>query len=375
MEPVRKHVMQLDKGPASSLSSRFWVATVTFGIPIKADKLEIELKRHIFEAASRLRVDSDFFGLTPLSDPGEDASVDIIAVSGLGGHAFGSWKSRAKHDMWLRDFLPEAVPTSRIFIYGYDTKLPGSLSDASILELSRRLLESVKSTRASAKNRPIIFIGHSLGNLVIKQVSRSGLRRGIENESLMTMVRGKPNEELVRSLSESSPFLGLLHKMSLERFNLRDSRILCVFETCTTTTVQWSEELGKWTRSGPNVIMVPRASAIHARPNEKDHDHLSINANHSDIVKFSDQSDADYIMIQSRLESLSSRAPEVVRRRLVELDEQLLQTQKRYIKRLKAPDSASFREFNIDDPTPGTLSGFVLQPAFQRWVTMKPCYG
>ncbi|KAK5111065.1 hypothetical protein LTR85_012284 [Meristemomyces frigidus] len=32
------------------------------------------------------RVDKDFIGFTPLCDP-EDANVDIVAVTGLGGHA------------------------------------------------------------------------------------------------------------------------------------------------------------------------------------------------------------------------------------------------------------------------------------------------
>lgn len=50
--------------------------------------------------------------------------------------------------MWLRDFLPPAVPNARILIYGYDTKLPGSQSEASILELSKKLLESVKTSRS-----------------------------------------------------------------------------------------------------------------------------------------------------------------------------------------------------------------------------------
>ena len=50
--------------------------------------------------------------------------------------------------MWLRDFLPESIPNARILTYGYDTKLPGSQSDVSILELSRKLLESIKTIRS-----------------------------------------------------------------------------------------------------------------------------------------------------------------------------------------------------------------------------------
>jgi hypothetical protein len=68
-------------------------------------------------------------------------------VTGLAGHAFGSWKSREEQQMWLRDFLPNAIKRARILTYGYDTKLPGSQSSASILELSKKLLESVKTIR------------------------------------------------------------------------------------------------------------------------------------------------------------------------------------------------------------------------------------
>ena len=50
--------------------------------------------------------------------------------------------------MWLRDFLPQSIPNTRILTYGYDTKLPGSRSEASILELSKRLLESIKTIRS-----------------------------------------------------------------------------------------------------------------------------------------------------------------------------------------------------------------------------------
>ena len=71
----------------------------------------------------------------------------IIAVTGLAGHAFGSWKSREEQQMWLRDFLPNTTKEARILTYGYDTKLPGSQSSASILELSKKLLESVKTIR------------------------------------------------------------------------------------------------------------------------------------------------------------------------------------------------------------------------------------
>jgi len=55
--------------------------------------------------------------------------------------------------MWLRDFLPQFVPTARILIYGYDSRLEGSTSLASIFEFARKFLETVKSIRGPMVSR------------------------------------------------------------------------------------------------------------------------------------------------------------------------------------------------------------------------------
>lgn len=73
----------------------------------------------------------------------------IIAVTGLAGHAFGSWKSRGRSAMWLRDFLPQSVPDARILTYGYDSKLFMNNSTASIREFSRNFLEALNTARAN----------------------------------------------------------------------------------------------------------------------------------------------------------------------------------------------------------------------------------
>ena len=108
-------------------------------------------------------------------------------MPGLGSHAIGSWKSPSDNDLWLRDYLPDDVPNIRVLIYGYDTSLLGNDSKDSIENLGNRFLESIKAFRAhnvcaiqdsedcmltlwQAYRRPIIFIGHSLGGLLIKEV-------------------------------------------------------------------------------------------------------------------------------------------------------------------------------------------------------------
>ena len=64
--------------------------------------------------------------------------------------------------------------------------------------------------------------------------------RGLESSNLISMVKGQPNEDLVRNLDPSSRFLGLLHKMFYDKFTFEDSQIICIFETKETATVEVS---------------------------------------------------------------------------------------------------------------------------------------
>ncbi|KAJ4859789.1 NACHT domain-containing protein [Trichoderma breve] len=389
----QSNLLRFSYSPAavSMLAKRFAVATVTFAEAPDLGELEKILKKAMDDRDNRLIVDLDFFGLTPLADPLQNTLVDIIAVTGLAGHAFGSWKSKKKPDMWLRDFLPASIPNVRVLTYGYNTKLPGSRSKSSILELSRKLLESIKTARdENTKHRPLILIGHSLGGLVVKHalvqasegseddlaVFRSCYaillfavpNRGLDNLSLKSMVKGQPNEDLVRDLGVNSPFLNHLHESFNKRFTL-DSEIICVYETKTTPTVEWNSDTKSWERTGPEVMMVPQNSAIYAGPNEKSYDQLPIEADHSEIVKFSDASNSDYIIIQSRIAKWVKKAPAVIRERFARLRTKLSFMEAQYIEALKAPDYAAFRNYKIDNPTSGTLGWFLKLQQLSSWLT------
>ena len=112
--------------------------------------------------------DKDFYGFTPLYTPEGDIEADIIALTGLAGHAFGSWA--ASPHMWLRDFLPKDLPRARILLYGYDSNLAGSQSKNILTDLSSNFVVKLHTMRSLSRSeyRPIILIGHSLGCLIIK---------------------------------------------------------------------------------------------------------------------------------------------------------------------------------------------------------------
>lgn len=71
----------------------------------------------------------------------------LIAISGLGGHAFGSFRERQGPFMWLRDALPLDAPGARVLIYGYDTRVVQSCSFQNLTDLGKALHIDIKGIR------------------------------------------------------------------------------------------------------------------------------------------------------------------------------------------------------------------------------------
>ncbi|KAH7025067.1 uncharacterized protein B0I36DRAFT_332472 [Microdochium trichocladiopsis] len=102
--------------------------------------------------------------------------VDVVAVHGLNPrgkeaehHALGTWTAPDGH-LWLRDDLPKILPEARIFIYQYDAAVVYGSDRTTFLDKANDLLEQIRCERNKATERlPIIFVGHSMGGLLIKQ--------------------------------------------------------------------------------------------------------------------------------------------------------------------------------------------------------------
>jgi hypothetical protein len=201
----------------------------------------------------RLTIDQHFDGVTVLFAPtwGEH-EIDVLAVSGLGSHAFGSFVHKGDGHMWLSKSLPKDLPTARVMTYGYESGLQHSTSFANLGDLASSLQIAVSRLLRSGKKR-LVLIGHSLGGLLIKEAlirmcesdSDSDLiplilgavffgvpNDGMDIESLIPMVNNQPNRLLLESLNFMNPQILEFQKRDFFRVLKRaDLELFCFYET------------------------------------------------------------------------------------------------------------------------------------------------
>ncbi|KAK3639588.1 hypothetical protein LTR56_012373 [Elasticomyces elasticus] len=323
------------------------------------------------------RVDKEFLGITPLSDP-VNAEVDVVAVTGLAGHALGSFRSADGTFVWLRDVLPSDVPEARVLTYGYDTALVKNQSKESLYHFASAFLDRLDSFRraTSTQRRPVCFLGHSLGGVVLKEAltisdlanrSRRDCMRnlddcgaalytcglvlfgvpnlGLQHRQLLAMVKGQRNENFVRSLvvnedNEPSPYLAehtrKFSQMCAEQ--MPPLEIYSYFETEPSPTVKAShttlltisssaddatQEIGHrdFKTSGKPTIMVSELSSERIGATIRNAtEHIPMKKDHRGLVRF-EPFDSDYrYSVKDKIQTLVRQAPRIIQERLQRIE-------------------------------------------------------
>ena len=87
-------------------------------------------------------------------------------------HAWDTWRKPAGDNgrLWLRDDLPKRPPHDRVVLYVY-TETVGYGSDrGGFIDKANDLLEDLRIDRRQEPHRPLIFLSHSLGGILVEQV-------------------------------------------------------------------------------------------------------------------------------------------------------------------------------------------------------------
>ncbi|KAM3495112.1 hypothetical protein MY3957_001534 [Beauveria namnaoensis] len=272
-------------------------------------------ERHGPQAAN-MRIDALLLGLTTLyTPPKKNHHFDVLAVHGLGGsHPYGSFVSYEDGHMWLKDDLPRMIPSARVMIYGYDTKLPKNPDCAKLVDLGgglRLAMVGLWQDARPASTKPLVLVGLSLGGLLVKealiQLSDSSLwsselgtvrgvllfgapNDGMNMKSLWPIVQDNSNRLLLDSLNPINPnelinqkpaFARLLRRASLELF--------CFWEQLPSPVARMtpSGSDNNYSMDGEPRYMVSKISATSCLPPGAPSERVvGLQTTHSGLVKF-----------------------------------------------------------------------------------------
>ncbi|KAI8962531.1 Alpha/Beta hydrolase protein [Daldinia sp. FL1419] len=214
--------------------------------------------KDLLKGFRRTKITMDTYGLFQVYDSGE-AKVDIVFLHGLRGDIEKTWTKEGV--LWPKDLLPQDIPESRIFLFGYDTSItqrdPSRVANTEIHSDANDLCTKLAAERSSTdtNERPIILVAHSLGGLVAAQVLVHGDQRAEASsaEIIAKNIRGL--------IFLGTPFRGSPSARKAEVIR----RILQVFGANTQEhTLKLlgvdSERLDELTRAFPEVLNKRRAS-------------------------------------------------------------------------------------------------------------------
>jgi hypothetical protein len=100
-----------------------------------------------------------------------EKTIDVVAVHGLQGDLYQTW-THENGTMWLESILPDKIPYARIMTFGYNSAIAFSSSEAMLEDKSIELINRLTVKRSSVSNgstRPIVFVCHSLGGILVKK--------------------------------------------------------------------------------------------------------------------------------------------------------------------------------------------------------------
>lgn len=247
---------------------------------------------------------------------------DFVFVHGLGGGSRKTWsKSESVDHYWPGEWLPSDpdFENVRIHSYGYNSNwVKDKNNSLNLHHIGKSFLgELATSPSISNGNTSLVFIGHSMGGLVIKKAYMLALQdptlkpladRVHALYFLGTSHRGSDSARLLKNIlqitSSSRAYVNDIVRGSSALQSINDE-----FRHYSASVELWSfYETQKLRTGGFSSLIVDSESATLGYREEK---HIPMNADHRSICKFDTPSDPNYVLIRNALVSTINSATKI----------------------------------------------------------------
>ncbi|KAI8625173.1 hypothetical protein F5Y19DRAFT_467276 [Xylariaceae sp. FL1651] len=286
-----------------------------------------------------------------------DVAVDLVFVHGLHEPGWKAWLEEASGILWMRDLFPYRKYRARLLLYEYDADrlmAPGGPDVTGIFDEAVSLINHLIANRElqQAERRPVIFICHEFGGLLVKRAltyshSRKNFKvehiRSIYRSTIAILFMATPHQGfrkdaiLYASRSrhpEPSHFmLSLLEgSEALQEITDHFAPLMKYF-----SIYNFWEQL-QTTVGRHKFYIVDRASAS---PSWNEVDQCGISATHAGIVKFSSSNSPGYKLVLAALDKYIRSAPTTVGKRW-EQDFEIIRRERQHEVENLLPDVASY---------------------------------
>ncbi|XP_031568959.1 protein SERAC1-like isoform X3 [Actinia tenebrosa] len=259
--------------------------------------------------------------LHPDTRQSNEIAVDVVFVHGLRGGPLKTWRQEGtgsfltREQCWPKAWLVKDFPNTRVLMVEYDSSLsnwvaqcPSQPESCSLASRSKKIMKKLRT--AGVGKRPVIWVTHSMGGLLVKQlllyaqdehmyrnmcdktkgiVFYSTPHHGSSLASYSSQARYLllPSVE-VKELCQGSPYLLTLHTRFMELLDKKHFECLSIGETL---PVQLSWMLN-------SVLVSKDSSDLGVGP------YFSLDVNHINVCKASDPDDQRYTYTKNFIQKI-----------------------------------------------------------------------
>jgi tetratricopeptide (TPR) repeat protein len=153
--------------------------------------------------------------LIKVADWDGGVGVNVVFVHGLGGHAYDTWRKNGNDETFWPAWLARDIPGLAAWTLAYDAPPTNWFGTSMALQDRAKNVIECMLGQPELRGYPLVFVCHSLGGLVIKQVLRTADGRRAYSATDAAFLDAAKGVVFV-----ATPHTGSLHATLLDRLRL-----------------------------------------------------------------------------------------------------------------------------------------------------------